>query len=179
MIDAIDYKILNILQQNARTPNAQIARDLGMAPSAILERIRKLEANGVIQGYEARIDPEALGLHLLAFVAVRSEDLAEHRVGERLARIPGVQEVHHIAGEDCFLVKVRTADAKSLGRLLREEFASLGSVRTRTTVVLDSLTENARLPLAHAALELPAAAGKEIKDTVEDRAEEVPAHGVA
>src|SRR5215207_8620542 len=107
MIDAMDYKILNILQKNARTPNAQIARDLGMAPSAILERIRKLEANGVIQGYEARIDPETLGLHLLAFIAVRSEDLGEHRVGERLAQIPGVQEVHHIAGEDCFLVKVR------------------------------------------------------------------------
>lgn len=148
MIDTQDREILKILQKNARTSNAEIARQLGMAPSAILERIRKLEARGVIQGYEAKIDPEALGLSLLAFVSVRDEGLNnEGGVGELLARIPGVQEVHHIAGEDCFLVKVRTADAKSLGRLLRQEIAATGPVRTRTTVVLETLYETARLPL--------------------------------
>jgi Lrp/AsnC family leucine-responsive transcriptional regulator len=148
MIDATDLKILNILQANARTSNAQIARDLGMAPSAILERIRKLEERGVIQGYEARIDPEALGLHLLAYVFVRSDDSpGEVRVGQRLANLPEVQEVHHIAGEDCYLVKVRTADPKSLSRLLRESIGAIGSVRTRTTIVLDSLRETAQLPL--------------------------------
>ena len=148
MIDATDLKILNILQQNARTSNAQIARELGMAPSAILERIRKLEERGVIRGYEARIDPEALGLSLLAYVFVRSDEApGEARVGELLTRIPEVQEVHHIAGEDCFLVKMRTADARSLGRLLREGIGVTGSVRTRTTIVLESLRETARLPL--------------------------------
>jgi Lrp/AsnC family transcriptional regulator, leucine-responsive regulatory protein len=153
MIDAQDREILNILQKNARTSNAEIARQLGMAPSAILERIRKLEARGVIQGYEARIDPEALGLGLLAYVFVR--ELGAHSetgVGEALARIPEVQEVHHIAGEDCFLVKVRTADARSLGRLLRDPFVSSGSVRTRTTVVLETLYETARLPLEASAV---------------------------
>lgn len=148
MIDATDLKILNILQQNARTSNAQIARELGMAPSAILERIRKLEEREVIRGYEARIDPEVLGLSLLAYVFVRSDEApGEARVGELLARIPEVQEVHHIAGEDCFLVKVRTADARSLGRLLRDSIGATGSVRTRTTIVLESLRETARLPL--------------------------------
>ena len=148
MIDAMDLKILNILQQNARTPNAQIARELGMAPSAILERIRKLEERGVIRGYEARVDPDALGLHLLAYVFVRVDEIAgEERAGDRLAHLPEVQEVHHIAGEDCYLVKVRTADTRSLGRLLREGIATTGSVRTRTTVVLESLHETARLPL--------------------------------
>jgi Lrp/AsnC family leucine-responsive transcriptional regulator len=149
MIDAIDRKILNILQQNARTPNAQIARELNMAPSAILERIRKLETSGVILGYEARIDPEALDLRLLAFVAVRADtDGREMTVGEQLRQIPEVQEIHHIAGEDCYLVKVRTADAKSLGRLLRNRIAGLGSVRTRSTVVLETLHETGRLSLA-------------------------------
>jgi len=148
MIDAQDREILNILQKNARTSNAEIARQLGMAPSAILERIRKLEARGVIQGYEARIDPEALGLGLLSYVFVREEGPNnEGQIGELLARMPEVQEVHHIAGDDCFLVKVRTADARSLGRLLREGF-SLGSARTRTTVVLETLLETSRLPLA-------------------------------
>ena len=74
MIDEIDRQILTILQQNARTSNAEIARQVDMAPSAVLERIRRLEARGVIQGYEARINPEALGLGLLAFVFVRSND---------------------------------------------------------------------------------------------------------
>jgi Lrp/AsnC family leucine-responsive transcriptional regulator len=159
MIDANDLEILNILQQNARTSNAEVARRLGMAPSAILERIRKLEARGVIAGYQARIDPAALDLGLLAFVSVRSDAATgEIDLGGRLAELPEVQEVHHIAGEDCFLVKVRTADAKSLGRLLREGIGGLGSVRTRTTIVLETLYESARLPLPAAAAPVPEAA---------------------
>jgi len=148
MIDDNDLEILNILQQNARIANAEIARRLSMAPSAILERVRKLEARGLIRGYEARLDPEAIGLSLLAFVSVRSDaPTGETDLGERLALVPGVQEVHHIAGEDCFLVKVRTADARSLGRLLRDGIGGLGSVRTRTTIVLETLLESARLPI--------------------------------
>jgi len=148
MFDDTDLEILNILQQNARTSNAEIARRLGMAPSAILERVRKLEARGLVRGYEARIDPEAIGLPLLAFVFVRLDAPAsETDLGERLARIAGVQEVHHIAGEDCVLVKIRTADAKSLGRLLRDDIGGLGSLRTRTTIVLETLHETARLPI--------------------------------
>ena len=150
MIDDIDGQILNILQQNARTSNAEIARQIAMAPSAVLERIRRLEARGVLQGYEARINPEALGLHLLAFVFVASSDMAgELETAAQLARIPEVQEVHHIAGEDCFVIKVRVPDAKSLGRLLRERIAAIPTVRsTRTTVVLETVRESAQLPLA-------------------------------
>lgn len=145
MIDDKDREILTILQQNARISNAEIARQVGMAPSAILERIRRLEASGVIQGYETRISPEALGYNLLAFVFVATSDFAgELGIAERLAEIPEVQEVHHIAGEDCFLVKVRARDAKSLGRLLREK---LGSLRTRTTIVLETIHEHGRVPL--------------------------------
>ena len=149
MIDATDLQILTILQSNARTPNAEIARQVGMAPSAILERIRKLEQRGVIQGYEARIDPRALGLGLLAYVAVRTDErVGDECAGERLARIPEVQEVHHVAGEDCYLLKVRVRDAKALGRLLQERIKAVEPVRaTRTTVVLDTLRETSLLPL--------------------------------
>jgi Lrp/AsnC family leucine-responsive transcriptional regulator len=157
MIDDIDRQILNILQQNARTSNAEIARQVGMAPSAILERIRRMEIKGVIQGYEARINPEALGLNLLAFVSVSSTDHGgDMRAAQALSEMPEVQEVHHIAGEDCYLVKVRVPDAKTLGRLLRKWVASIGSIKsTRTTVVLESVHETARLPLG--ALGAPAA----------------------
>lgn len=149
MIDETDRQILNILQQNARTSNAEIARQVDMAPSAVLERIRRLEARGVIQGYEARINPEALGLSLLAFIFVRSTDFdGEARVAELLAGIPEVLEVHHIAGEDCFLLKVRAPDARTLGRLLRERIGATGTVQsTRTTIVLETVREGSRLPL--------------------------------
>ena len=152
MIDATDLQILTILQSNARTSNADIARQVGMAPSAILERIRKLEQRGIIQGYEARIDPRALGLGLLAYVAVRTDErVGDECAGERLARIPEVQEVHHVAGEDCYLLKVRVRDAKALGRLLQDRIKAVEPVRsTRTTVVLDTLRETSLLPL-HAA----------------------------
>ena len=164
MIDEIDRQILNILQQNARTSNAEIARQIDMAPSAVLERIRRLEARGILHGYEARINPEALGLHLLAFVFVASSDMAgELATAGQLARIPEVQEVHHIAGEDCFLIKVRVPDAKSLGRLLRERIGAIATVRsTRTTVVLETVRESAQLPLAGAdEIAVPAASTAE------------------
>lgn len=149
MIDETDLQILTILQSSARTPNAEIARQVGMAPSAILERIRKLEQRGIIQGYEARIDPAALGLGLLAYVAVRTDErVGDECAGERLARIPEVQEVHHVAGEDCYLLKVRVRDAKALGRLLQERIKAVEPVRaTRTTVVLDTLRESSLFPL--------------------------------
>lgn len=150
MNDEIDKKIVTILQQNARISNADIARQLDMAPSAIFERIRKLEARGIIRGYEARIDPALIDRSLLAFVFVRAEEqLACPETGDELARIPEVQEVHHVAGEDCYLVKVRVANTDALGRLLRERFGLIPTVRsTRTTIVLTTIKETATLPIA-------------------------------
>ncbi len=149
MFDDRDRKILSILQSSGRTPNAEIARQLGMAPSAILERIRKLERRGAIVGYEARLDPRELGLGLTAFAFVTAlEPLSEMSAGAALAELPEVQEVHYIAGEDCYLVKVRVADADALGALIREKFGAIpGMHRTRTTLVLTTLKETAQLPL--------------------------------
>ncbi len=148
-LDSIDLKILALLQEDSRTPNAVMGRRLGMVPSAIFQRLRKLQRLGVILGHETRIDPLAVGLGLTAFIFVR----ADERVGSRgtalrLSKLPDVQEVHHIAGEDCYLVKVRAADAADLGRLLREKIGAIGAVRsTRTTIVLETLKETGRLPL--------------------------------
>ncbi len=148
-LDSVDLQILALLQKDARMPNAEIGRHVGLVPSAIFQRLRKLEEQGVIVGHEARIDPRAVGLGLAAFVFVR----ADERVGSsatalRLSKLPEVQEVHHVAGEDCYLVKVRVQDAADLGRLLREKVGVIGSVRsTRTTVVLETIKETGRLPL--------------------------------
>src|SRR6185295_2355850 len=121
----------------------EIAREVGLAPSAVFERIKKMETRGVIRGYETRVDPEAVDLGLLAFIFVRVEERpGVAHAGEVLAHIPGVLEVHHIAGEDCYLVKVRAKDTRALGRLLNENFSAVPNViSTRTTVVLHTLFE--------------------------------------
>lgn len=149
MIDDIDLAILKIVQEKARIPNAEIARQVGMAPSAVLERIRKLEERGIIEGYEVRLNPRCVGLGMIAYVRVQAEDPSPGlAVGEALARISAVQEVHQVAGEDGYLVKLRVADLESLGRTLRERFQSIPGVRsTRTDIVLTSLKETLNVPL--------------------------------
>jgi Lrp/AsnC family leucine-responsive transcriptional regulator len=152
MINEIDMAILNILQRNARTSNAEIARQVGLAPSAVFERIRKLEERGVVLGYRAEINPKAVGLGQLAFTFVRSNDRPGGiGTAARLAEIPEVLEVHHVAGEDCFLVKARAADAETLGRLLREKLGAVESITsTRTTIVLEVVKETGVLPIGEA-----------------------------
>jgi len=148
MIDGIDRKILKMLQENARVSNADIARGIGMAPSAVLERIRKLEQRGVIRGYESRIDPHSLGLDLTTFILVRTEEpVGCHETGEKLAAIPEVQEIHYIAGDYCYILKVRVSDTNALRTLLKK-FGSYPEVSdTRTTLVLDSIKDSLKLPL--------------------------------
>jgi Lrp/AsnC family transcriptional regulator, leucine-responsive regulatory protein len=156
MLDATDLRILDLLQGNARITNADISRELDMAPSAILDRIRKLEARGVITGYEARLDPHALGFGLTAFILVRTEErVGSGGIGQSIAKFPEVQEVHHVAGEDCYLVKVRVPDTDALGGLLRERFGRLKGVRnTRTTIVLSTVKDSSHIPL-NGAMEAP------------------------
>lgn len=148
-VDRLDQQILELLQANARETQADIARRVGLAPSAVLERMRKLEARGVIRGYSALVDPRTAGVPMLAFVAVRSDESGvEDRVARALAEIPQVLEVHHVAGDDCYLIKVRARDAEQLGVLLRTRFGRIPGVRsTRTTIVLETVKETPRLPI--------------------------------
>jgi Lrp/AsnC family leucine-responsive transcriptional regulator len=149
MLDEIDLQILTIVQQNARITNADIARQIEMAPSAVLERIRKLEASGVIQGYEARLNAPDLDLGLLAFIFVRTDERGgAPDTARRLAEIAAVQEIHRVAGEDCYLIKVRAANTEALDRLLREDLSPIEWIRsTRTTIVLSTIKETAQLPI--------------------------------
>lgn len=141
-IDGVDRHILSLLQDNARISNAEIARRVGKAPSAVLERIRKLEKRDVILGYETRVNPKALQLGLTAFSFVHAEDAVGSTItGQALAELPEVLEVHHTAGQDAYLIKVRVADTEELGNLLRK-IGRIKSVRdTRSTIVLSSVKE--------------------------------------
>ena len=149
MIDAVSLKILKILQEKARIPNVEVARQVGMAPSAVLERIRKLEKQGFIDGYEVRLNPKRFAKSLVAFVRVKMKKTGdEKKVGEQLSRIDQIQEVHYVAGEDAFLVKIRAADTEDLGQITRDKIASIAAVRsTRTAIALSTYKETARIPI--------------------------------
>src|SRR5437868_9276445 len=147
-LDPIDLKILNLMQDNARISNADMARKLNLAPSAVLERVKKLEQKKVITGYTAQINPAALQQKLLAFIFIRSSEgfNCSSKTAQALSKIPEVQEVHHIAGEDCFLVKVRTADASSLMELMRTSLQKIPNIAsTKTTIVLETVKEQQQL----------------------------------
>jgi Lrp/AsnC family leucine-responsive transcriptional regulator len=148
-MDDVSLKILQILQKKARVPNIEVARQVGMAPSGVLERIRKLEKQGVIDGYEVRLNPARCGRSLVAFVFVSLLPAADETgLGAELAAIPELQEVHFVAGEDGFLVKIRAADTAELDRIRREKIAALPRVRaTRTVIATSTFKETARIPL--------------------------------
>ena len=149
MIDAVDLSILKILQEKARIPNVEVARQVGMAPSAVLERIRKLEKQGVIAGYEVRLNPDRFARKLVAFIKVTvTKRQDEARCGEALAALPEVQEVHCVAGDDGMLIKVRVADPDELGRFIREKISAVeGVCLSLTSVVLETYKETARIQI--------------------------------
>ena len=151
-LDGTDSRILALLQKSAALPKAEIARRVGLTPTAVFERIKKLEKSGVIRGYEVKVDPRALGLKLTAYVFVSERKPVQGEpTADQLARLPNVEEVSKIAGEDCFLLKVRVADTEELARFLDQGVASIPSVSgTRTTIVLDTVLERhgPKFPLA-------------------------------
>ena len=147
-MDETDLQILSLLQPNSFLTNSELSKKIGMAPSAVLERVKKLEQKGIIESYPTRIKPEALELKLLAFIFVKtSEGPGNASVAKKLAKIPEVLELHHVAGDDCYLVKVRTKDPQSLIRLMREKFKMPHILSTKTTIVLETLKETNQLPI--------------------------------
>ncbi|HVW98641.1 MAG TPA: Lrp/AsnC family transcriptional regulator [Mucilaginibacter sp.] len=147
ILDKTDLHILRLMQDNARISNAELAREVGMAPSGVLERVKKLEQKNVILQYTARIRPDALQQKMLAFIFMKASDTPGcNDTAQALAKIPEVQEVHHVAGDDCYLVKVRTYDSASLVSLMRNEFSKIPNLlSTRTTIVLETVKEQQQL----------------------------------
>ena len=143
-LDSIDLQILTLLQANARLSNSDLAKEVGMAPSAVLERVKKLEQKKVILQYNTAINPAAVNQKLLAFIFIKSKEgfTCSTQTADALAKIPEVQEVHHVAGEDCFLVKVRTEDSASLMNMMRNSLKKIPDIlSTRTTIVLETVKE--------------------------------------
>lgn len=149
MLDEKSLEILKILQEKARIPNVDISRQVGLAPSAVLERIRKLEKQGYIDGYEVRLNPERFGKSLIAFIQVKVDFTVEQEnLGSNFSDIPEVQEVHFISGDDSYLIKLRVADQKELASIIQTRIANqTGVIATKTSTVLTTHKETARIPI--------------------------------
>ena len=144
-IDRIDRQILTLLREDGRMSHAAIAKEVGLSGPAVHERVRKLEQNGVIAGYTAILDPHVLQREHVAFIRVHlaegNEFVDDEAVVARICDEPDVLEFHRIAGEDCYLIKARTATNKDLELLLRRVRSLPGVARTRTTIALSTELE--------------------------------------
>ena len=149
MLDELDLKALGWLMEKGRATWAELAQVLNLSAPAAAERVRRLEERGVIRGYAAIAEPDALGLMLTAFVSVTLER-PEHRTPflEYVDRTPHVVECYHIAGEYDYLLKVRCASTRELDDLIGDGVKGLpGIARTQTTIVMRTRKETVALPL--------------------------------
>ena len=146
-LDAIDRKILGLLQENAKIPQAKVAKEVGLTAPSVNERIRKLEKNGFIRGYVALLDEHKLGQDIAAFVEVFIEHPKfEEGFIEAVEALDEVLECHHITGEFSLLLKVRVEDMAAFRRLLIEKLNSIRGVRqTRTLIVLATAKDRRRI----------------------------------
>lgn len=148
MIDIKSLEILRILQEKARIPNVEVSRQVGLAPSAVLERVKKMEKLGIIDGYEVTLNPERFQRSMIAYVYVMVDPEKEKKVGKKLALLHDLQEVHFISGNDCYLTKVRCRDSVALGDILQNKIRTIDGVTgTRSEIVLSTNKETSRFPL--------------------------------
>ena len=133
-----DRAIVRALTDDGRLSYTDLAERVGLSVSAVHQRVRRLEQRGVIKGYTARIDYDALGLPLTAFVAVRPMDPSQpDDAPDRLSVLPQIESCYSVAGEDFYLLMVRVESPAGLERLL-QEIRKAANVSTRTTVVLST-----------------------------------------
>jgi Lrp/AsnC family leucine-responsive transcriptional regulator len=145
--DTIDHQLINLLQADDQASLGELGKIVGLAPSSVKERIKRLTTNGVIEGFHARVSPEALGLELLAFIFVGWTDPATEPVFlERIGGEPAVLECHHVTGSWNYILKVRLRNTRMLEAFLSHVIKSVqGVLRTETLIVLSSPKETSAL----------------------------------
>jgi Lrp/AsnC family leucine-responsive transcriptional regulator len=148
-MDDLDKKILNILAEHGRVTWSELANSLGLSSPAAAERVKKLEEKGIIKGYTTVMDADTLGIEITAFIFVTISDYKKKEEFIALIdELPEIQECHHIAGEEDFLLKVRCRSIKYLDSLICEKLKGQEMVaRTKTNVVLSTDKDSRRLPL--------------------------------
>ncbi|MFO0596676.1 MAG: Lrp/AsnC family transcriptional regulator [Myxococcaceae bacterium] len=146
-MDATDRLLVQLLQADGRATQLQLAKEVGLSQPATAERIRKLEDAGVITGYTARVDATKLGKDVTAFVGVGIEHPKFFEAfTKKVLAMPEVLECHRVAGQDSYLLKVRTTNTRTLDTLLVDRLRTIpGVTRTFTTIVLSSAKEDPRV----------------------------------
>jgi len=138
-ISTNDARILEVLQRDGRRPYADLGAEVGMSGPSAHERVKKLEARGVIQGYAAIVDPVAIGYDILAFSWItQAPGTTSTDLTDSFGSIPEIEECHHITGEADYLIKVRARDTRDLERVMRAVQATPNVFQTETDVVLSS-----------------------------------------
>ncbi len=142
-LDELDLRIVALLLKDGRTPAAQIAEQIGLSRPAVADRLDKLERQGVVRGTTAVVDPVALGRNITAFVAARGATLSAPawKKFQELMDRDEVLEVHTVAGDDCYLMKVRAESIGALNTLVQNLSAAPLSLSTRTTIVMKTHCE--------------------------------------
>ena len=148
-LSATDRRIVEVLQRDGRRPYAELGADVGMSGPSAHERVKKLEARGVITGYTAIVDPSTVGLGVLGFSWItQAPGTAAVDLTEDFAEIPEIEECHHISGEADYLVKIRARDTRDFERVLRLVQATRHVFTTQTDIVLSSGFERRPFHLA-------------------------------
>jgi Lrp/AsnC family leucine-responsive transcriptional regulator len=152
-LDAIDLKILDELQRDGRLSNVALAKMVGLSPTPCTERVRALEASGIIAGYSARLDSARLDLGLLVFIEIaidRTSQDAFDQFAAAMLRIPQVQECHMVAGGFDYLIKVRVPDMAAYRAFLGEVLSKVPGIRaTHSYAVMERVKESAAVDLSH------------------------------
>jgi Lrp/AsnC family leucine-responsive transcriptional regulator len=143
-LDELDIRIVDQLQRDGRATQLELSRAVGLSQPAVAERIRKLEERGVITGYTARVDAAKLGNDITAFIGVSIEHPKYFEgFAKKVLALPDILECHRVAGQDSYILKVKTANTKTLDSLLVETLRTIAGVtRTQTTIVLSSIKED-------------------------------------
>ena len=146
-MDELDHRIVDLLQRDGRATQLELSRSVGLSQPAVAERIRKLEERGVITGYTARVDASKLGKDITAFIGVSIEHPKYFDgFARKVLAMPEVLETHRVAGQDSYILKVRTRNTKTLDTLLVETLRVIAGVtRTHTTIVLTSIKEGTHI----------------------------------
>jgi Lrp/AsnC family transcriptional regulator, leucine-responsive regulatory protein len=143
MLDTIDYKLLEILQKNARATQIDLAAAVGLSQPSVADRLRKLEQEGFLLGYAAQVNARKLGKDITAYIGVGIEHPKfSSAFAKKILAIPEVLECHLVTGQDSYLLKVKTENTGSLNELITGKIRTIrGVTRTQTTIVLQSVKE--------------------------------------
>ena len=149
-LDKTDYVILQALQANGRITNTQLAEDIGLSPASTLERVRKLENQGIIKSYHARLDPQQLSLKASLWLQIKLHSLTPENIAvlqEAIAPLPEVVECYQVIGHADFFVKVVTTDIEAYQDMLMHKLSSVVSIKRIKTFLISAILKETGVPI--------------------------------